>query len=108
VEPWLPQPATFAELSVEKQEGDAGSTLEFYRRALACRRDLVRSIPYTLEWLDSPEGVLFFTRGPLTCAINCGLRPVRLPEHDIVLLSSGPLKGDLLPPDTAVWLRRES
>ncbi|MGW0193859.1 glycoside hydrolase family 13 protein [Nonomuraea sp. NPDC003201] len=107
VEPWLPQPATFAELSVEKQEGDAGSTLEFYRRALACRRDLVGSIPYTLEWLDSPEGVLFFTRGPLTCAINCGLRPVHLPEHDTVLLSSGPLKGDLLPPDTAVWLRRE-
>ncbi|MGV9381132.1 glycoside hydrolase family 13 protein [Nonomuraea sp. NPDC003707] len=108
VEPWLPQPATFAELSVEKQEGDAGSTLEFYRRALACRRDLVGSIPYTLEWLDSPEGVLFFTRGPLTCAINCGLRPVHLPEHDTVLLSSGPLKGDLLPPDTAVWLRHES
>ncbi|MEV6033090.1 glycoside hydrolase family 13 protein [Nonomuraea sp. NPDC052116] len=108
VEPWLPQPTTFAELSVEKQEGDAGSTLEFYRRALACRRDLVGSIPYTLEWLDSPEGVLFFTRGPLTCAINCGLRPVHLPEHDTVLLSSGPLKGDLLPPDTAVWLRRES
>ncbi|MFI9838420.1 glycoside hydrolase family 13 protein [Nonomuraea sp. NPDC051941] len=108
VEPWLPQPATFAELSVEKQEGDAGSTLEFYRRALACRRDLVGSIPYTLEWLDSPEGVLFFTRGPLTCAINCGLRPVHLPEHDTVLLSSGPLRGDLLPPDTAVWLRHES
>ncbi|MDP4501524.1 glycoside hydrolase family 13 protein [Nonomuraea turcica] len=104
VEPWLPQPATFAELSVEKQEGDADSTLEFYRRALACRRDVVREIPYTLEWLDSPEGALFFTRGRLICAINCGTRPVRLPEHDSVLMASGPLKRDLLPPDTAVWL----
>ncbi|WP_327590041.1 glycoside hydrolase family 13 protein [Nonomuraea sp. NBC_00507] len=104
VEPWLPQPATFAELSVEKQEGDADSTLEFYRRALACRRDVVREIPYTLEWLDSPEGALFFTRGRLICAINCGTRPVRLPEHDTVLMASGPLKRDLLPPDTAVWL----
>ncbi|MGP3915748.1 glycoside hydrolase family 13 protein [Nonomuraea sp. 10N515B] len=104
VEPWLPQPATFAELSVEKQEGDADSTLEFYRRALACRRDLVREIPYTLEWLDSPEGALFFIRGRLICAINCGTRPVRLVGHDTVLLASGPLKRDLLPPDTAVWL----
>ncbi|MGP3961535.1 glycoside hydrolase family 13 protein [Nonomuraea sp. 3N208] len=104
VEPWLPQPATFAELSVEKQEGDTDSTLEFYRRALACRRGLVREIPYTLEWKESPEGALFFTRGPLICAINCGTRPVRLPEHDTVLLASGPLKRDLLPPDTAVWL----
>ncbi|MGN9845370.1 glycoside hydrolase family 13 protein [Nonomuraea sp. H19] len=106
--PWLPQPETFAELSVEKQEGDSGSTLEFYRKALICRRDLVRSIPYTLEWLESPEGAIFFTRGPLVCAINCGTGPVRLPEHDSVLLASGPLKRGLLPPDTAVWLRRAS
>ncbi|SEN47989.1 glycoside hydrolase family 13 protein [Nonomuraea pusilla] len=103
--PWLPQPAEFAELSVERQDGDVASTLEFYRRALACRRDLVRSIPYTLEWLDSPEGALFFTRGPLTCVINCGLEPVKLPEHDDVLLASGPLPDGLLPPDTAAWLR---
>ncbi|MFC5825744.1 glycoside hydrolase family 13 protein [Nonomuraea insulae] len=105
-EPWLPQPETFAELSVEKQEGVADSTLEFYRRALACRRELAGSIPYTLEWLKSPEGALFFTRGPLICAINCGLRPVRLPAHDEVILSTGALKRGLLPPDTAVWLRR--
>jgi alpha-glucosidase len=108
VRPWLPQPATFAELTAEKHDGDADSTLEFYRRALDCRRDLVRSIPYTLEWQKSPEGALFFTRGPLTCAINCGTEAVRLPEHDSALLASGPLTGGLLPPDTAVWLRTES
>jgi alpha-glucosidase len=108
VEPWLPQPESFAELSVEKQEGVADSTLEFYRRALACRRELVRSIPYTLEWLDSPEGALFFARGPLICAVNCGPQPVRLPQHEEVLLSSTPLKRGLLPPDTAVWLRSAS
>ncbi|WP_084774727.1 glycoside hydrolase family 13 protein [Nonomuraea candida] len=108
VEPWLPQPESFAELSVEKQEGVADSTLEFYRRALSCRRELVGSIPYSLEWLKSPEGALFFTRGPLICAVNCGTRPVRLPGHDEVLLESGPLKRGLLPPDTAVWLRCDS
>ncbi|MFI6920354.1 glycoside hydrolase family 13 protein [Nonomuraea spiralis] len=108
VRPWLPQPAAFAELTAEKQEGDADSTLEFYRRALACRRDLAGVIPYTLEWLDSPEEALFFTRGPLICAINCGMETVRLPDHDGLLLSSGPVQSGLLPPDTAVWLRRES
>ncbi|WP_219461960.1 glycoside hydrolase family 13 protein [Nonomuraea rhizosphaerae] len=105
VAPWLPQPQDFSELSAEAQDADPGSTLAFYRQALACRRDLVRSIPYTLEWLDSPEGALFFTRGALTCAINCGLDPVPLPPHDDVLLASGALDGNLLPPDTAVWLR---
>ncbi|MFI7688472.1 glycoside hydrolase family 13 protein [Nonomuraea sp. NPDC049655] len=108
VRPWLPQPAAFAELTAEKQEGDADSTLEFYRRALACRRELAGVIPYTLEWLDSPEGALFFSRGPLICAINCGMEPLRLPAHDAVLLSSGPVQAGTLPPDTAVWLRRES
>ncbi|MER6576521.1 glycoside hydrolase family 13 protein [Nonomuraea sp. NPDC001023] len=108
VRPWLPQPAAFAELTAEKQEGDADSTLEFYRRALACRRELAGVIPYTLEWLDSPEGALFFSRGPLICAINCGMEPVRLLAHDGVLLSSGPVQGGTLPPDTAVWLRGQS
>ncbi|MEO3874631.1 glycoside hydrolase family 13 protein [Nonomuraea sp. B12E4] len=108
VEPWLPQPASFAELSVEKQEGDDDSTLEFYRRALRVRRDQVGSLPYTLEWLESPEGVLSFTRGPLTCAINYSTRAVRLPRHEDLLMQSGPLRRGLLPPGTAVWLRRLS
>ncbi|MBT2228480.1 alpha-amylase family glycosyl hydrolase [Nonomuraea sp. NEAU-A123] len=108
VAPWLPQPAGFSALSVAAQNADSASTLAFYRRALACRRELVRSIPYTLEWLDSPESALFFTRGSLICAVNCGTEPVRLPPHDGVLLPSGPLDGDLLPPDTAVWLRARS
>ncbi|MFG1945508.1 glycoside hydrolase family 13 protein [Nonomuraea sp. NPDC048826] len=106
VKPWLPQPEEFAELSVARQTGDPDSTLEFYRRALACRRELGRTIPYELEWLESSEDVLVFARGPLVCALNCGVGPVPLPPHDGVLLASGPV-GDTLPPDTAVWLRRE-
>jgi hypothetical protein len=30
---------------------------------------------------------------------------VRLPSHAGLLLASGPLDGELLPPDTTVWLR---
>nr|WP_276206376.1 glycoside hydrolase family 13 protein [Thermoactinospora rubra] len=105
VRPWLPQPKVFAELSAERQSGDPDSTLEFYRRALACGRELLKSLPYTLEWLDSPEGALFFTRGPLICAINCGMDEVRLPPYERVLMASGPVDGDRLPPDTATWLQ---
>ncbi|MEV0588440.1 glycoside hydrolase family 13 protein [Nonomuraea sp. NPDC050310] len=103
-EPWLPQPEIFADLSVAAQAGKPDSTLEFYRTALSVRRDLLKTLPYTLEWLDSPSDVLFFTRGPLICAINCGLEAVPLPPHSSVILASQPLTGTLLPPDTAVWL----
>ena len=30
----------------------------------------------------------------------------RLPAHQGLLLASGPLDGELLPPDCAVWLRQ--
>ena len=47
----LPQPAWFAAYSVEAQEGDAESTLSFYRAALAARRVLQSG--ETLRWLDA-------------------------------------------------------
>jgi alpha-glucosidase len=47
--------------------------------------------------------VLELRRGGLTVLCNCGSRPVRIPDGDLVL-ASGPLAGDLLPPDTAAWL----
>ncbi|MBB5136348.1 alpha-glucosidase [Thermocatellispora tengchongensis] len=111
VRPWLPQPAEWAELSAERQTGDPGSTLEFYRRALALRRALVPSLPDDITWLDGAdtEDALFFARGGLICAINCGLGPVRLPPHSEVLIATAPAEADVrtgvLPPDAAAWLR---
>ncbi|GAA2269100.1 glycoside hydrolase family 13 protein [Nonomuraea roseoviolacea subsp. roseoviolacea] len=103
--PWLPQPEEFGALSVEAQTGDPASTLEFYRAALACRREVMRDVPHAIEWLDSHEDALVFRRGSLVCALNCGTDAVPLPPHERVLLASGPLTDDLLPPDTAVWLQ---
>jgi alpha-glucosidase len=37
--------------------------------------------------------------------VNISAAAVRLPEHAGLLLASGPLDGELLPPDSAVWLR---
>jgi len=108
-EPWLPQPADWADLSVQAQQGVDGSTLELYRSALRLRRELLGR--GGLEWLDSPAGSLVFRRrtpaGEVLCAVNLGTEAIDLPTYDRVLLSSVPLEGDhphQLPGDGAVWL----
>jgi len=102
-EPWLPQPAEWAKLTVERQLDDPASMLSFYRRMLALRRELIPSLPSEITWLDSPEEALFFARGPLICVLNCGEAPVPLPRHGEVLIATGPI-SDTLPPDSAAWL----
>ncbi|MBG0823242.1 glycoside hydrolase family 13 protein [Planomonospora sp. ID91781] len=103
-EPWLPQPASWKDLTAEAQAADPGSMLNLYRRSLRIRRaELGDGV---LRWLEAGEDVLAFTReSGLACVVNLGPDPVRLPPHGTVLLASGPLDGDRLPADTAVWLR---
>jgi alpha-glucosidase len=104
---WLPQPASFAEVSVEAQNGSSGSTLEMYRAALQLRRKL-QTLDNSLEWLDADDtSTLHFTRpNGWECIINLATTPTPLPRGT-VLLASGPLTGSDLPAETAVWLRRD-
>ncbi|RZS89825.1 alpha-glucosidase [Motilibacter rhizosphaerae] len=104
-EPWLPQPASWAPLTVEAQEADPGSTLAFYRRALRLRKEHPALGEGTLEWLDAAPGVLAFRREPgLVCALNTGDSPAPAPVAGRVLLASGELPDDgVLPGATAVW-----
>ncbi|HZE37924.1 MAG TPA: glycoside hydrolase family 13 protein [Stackebrandtia sp.] len=97
---WLPQPAGFAELSVETQDGTPGSTLGLYRAALRLRR---RHRPATLTW-NPPAGpdVLSFANGALTCVTNFGTTPVAVDGE--VLLSSRPLADGRLPANATAWL----
>ncbi|WP_433246953.1 glycoside hydrolase family 13 protein [Actinomadura nitritigenes] len=104
VRPWLPMPAGWASLTAEAQAAEPSSMLAFYRQALAQRRELLEELPEELEWLESPETAVFFTRGPLTCAVNCGENPVRLPPGR-TLLTTMPMYGDLLPGNAAAWLQ---
>jgi alpha-glucosidase len=109
--PWLPQPASWRELSVEAQSGDDRSTLELYRRALRLRRDLPALGDGSLRWLRTPPGTLAFARDPgFGCVVNFSADPVALPRGAGVLIASGPLTAnDRIPPDTAAWLAlRES
>ena len=107
-QPWLPQPAEWSALTVSAQSADPHSTLAFYRRALAMRREVNRGLDASVVLLDTAPGTLGFRRGDgLVCVINCGGQPARLPdEAGDVVLSSSPLdEPGTLPADTAAWFR---
>ncbi|MFB6720439.1 glycoside hydrolase family 13 protein [Kribbella sp. NPDC056345] len=98
--PWLPLPADWGSRSVEAQDGDPESMLTLYRSMLAERKNL--DAAFAWHPLDG-EDLLAFTRGDVLCLVNFGpSRP--LPAGSTVLLASAPLT-DVLPPDTAAWVR---
>jgi len=110
--PWLPQPPTWGDLSVEAQQGAEGSTLALYRAALALRRSDPALGAGLLGWLDSPPETLAFERradgtgSRLVCVVNLGTGAQPVSTYGEIVLASGPLTADgALPPDTAVWLR---
>jgi alpha-glucosidase len=101
---WLPMPEDWAAFTVQAQDADPGSTLQLYRAAVRLRGELADlHAGGELEWLDAPAGCLGYRRGQVTVWLNAGDAAVPLPEGTI-LLASGPV-ADVLPPDTAVWLR---
>ena len=106
-DPWLPQPDSWRGQTATDQDGDPGSMLELYRRALALRRSHPALGDGRLEWSDAPPGALMFTREPgFACLVVFDGGPVALPEGCEVLLASGELDDRRVPSDTAVWLAR--
>jgi alpha-glucosidase len=104
--PWLPQPADYAGVAVERQQGDPDSMLELYRRALRIRREHPGFASSSMRWLESPKGVLVFEREHgLVVVVNVEGSRIDLPAHREVLLASTPLDELRLPPNSAVWLR---
>jgi alpha-glucosidase len=103
--PWLPQPAGWRQLAADAQASGSASMLALYRTALRLRRTGGRAASDSLTWLGTDEGVLAFRRADgLICVVNIGAEPAPLPAHHETLLTSGPVDGVLLPPDTAAWL----
>ncbi|MER6067617.1 glycoside hydrolase family 13 protein [Streptomyces sp. NPDC001817] len=109
---WLPQPADWRHLTVEAQDGDPTSTLEFYRSALAVRREHpALGAGRQIAWLDSPEGVLAFRRdtaeGSFVCTVNLTAAPVALATPGTLLLASTDVQPGpgttQLPADSTVW-----
>jgi alpha-glucosidase len=102
---WLPQPDYFGTCSVQAQDGDPDSTLGMYRRAIGLRRKLLTA-DSAVQWLDpdAPELLHFRRSNGWECLVNFSPAAIALPPGE-VLMSSIPLVGDRLPPETAVWLR---
>jgi alpha-glucosidase len=104
--PWLPQPASWRERTVDAQTGDVSSFLELYRAGLRLRREHAGFRGDGMAWLPSSEAVLRFDRpGGLETIVNMGTEPIELPAGRPILLASELLRrvGEL-PPDSAVWL----
>ncbi|WP_051393586.1 glycoside hydrolase family 13 protein [Glycomyces arizonensis] len=104
-EGWLPQPEGWAEKSVEAEDGTGGSTLEFYRQAIALRKAHKAT---GLTWLDDPgDNAFAFDNGAVVCVVNFGDEPVGLDGFDgEVLLSSAELAEGRLPAGSAVWFKK--
>jgi alpha-glucosidase len=106
-QPWIPQPLDWAGLTVEAEEKAAevggDSTLAFYRRALAARREHALGSGDTVELLIAEDDVLALRRGALTVVLNTGPAAVELPAGQVVI-ASGEVTDGMLPADTAVWL----
>ncbi|MGF2951975.1 glycoside hydrolase family 13 protein [Mycobacterium sp. THU-M116] len=101
---WLPIPADWAALTVDRQRADAGSTLSFFQRAIELRKTRDEFDGVEVDWLTAPHDALMFRRaGGLLCVLNAGNRPIPLPRGEVILASAPPV-GDALPPDAAAWL----
>jgi alpha-glucosidase len=111
--PWLPQPADWADLTVEAEAGNSGSMLSLYRTALSIRRSHPALGDGELTWLDGDgfdreSGVLAFSRGlGFVSVTNLSGAPVVLPSYTRLLLASTPLEDGLLPSDSTAWLRTQ-
>jgi alpha-glucosidase len=107
-QPWLPQPADWAGLTVERQEGDPASMLTLYRAALELRRDREELGDGVMAWIDTEGDLLAFRRDPgFVCVVNVGGEPAAPPDavrDGALLLSSDPLEPDgRLPGATSAW-----
>ncbi|MFV0457784.1 MAG: glycoside hydrolase family 13 protein [Actinomycetales bacterium] len=104
---WLPQPASYAQLAADAQDGQDGSTLELYRAALRLRREYRLGLG-DLHWRDEfgPE-VVAFDRAPVSSLTNFGATAVDLPEGARVVLASGDLVDGKVGQDQTVWFTRD-
>lgn len=102
--PHLPQPAWFGEYAVDVEAADPGSTLSFYRRALAIRNELQRDEAF--EWMQHDDPVVSFRRaGNWASVTNFGSSPIPLPAGTVLISSAELEQPALLPANTTAWIR---
>jgi glycosidase len=94
VTPWLPY-GDNARRNVADQRDDPDSTLNLCRNLLALRKAEFGGQVGSYAQLPAPPGVWAYRSGPLQVAANFTGREVTLPALGEVLLTTGPLPGQL-------------
>jgi alpha-glucosidase len=107
-ESWLPQPPSWAELSVAHESATPGSMLALYRVALRIRRAQPGLLGGDMRWLEAGPGLLAFERDQgFVCVVNVGEPPAELPARvrtARLLVASGDLDDARgIPGATAAW-----
>jgi alpha-glucosidase len=109
--PWLPADPAHETLAVDRQEGDAASMLAWTRAVIAFRQAHPALRTGLLEFLDSGEDLLAFTRAEgdqaLLCVFNFAAEPRTIDPGEgwMVALASGAVEGWTLPPATGLIAR---
>jgi alpha-glucosidase len=108
--PWLPVEASHLAMTVSGQAADAGSVLNFYRRAIRIRQASAALKCGSIEVQKADNDVLIWRRSSgeetVTCMFNLGVQPAAVPMQGEVLLSlSG---GAALEPRGFVWIRSKN
>ncbi len=70
-EPWLPLSNAHVDLAVDRQEADETSTLHHTRRAVALRKRFEALRTGRIDFLNSSDDILAFTRGEGAAAVLC-------------------------------------
>lgn len=111
-EPWLPQPEIFADLAVDRQTGDAASTLELYRSLLHLRKELglADGTARVLETVTDTDTVAVEVTpaeeadGSVLIVANLGTDDWPVPADRQVIAASRPGVTTSVPTDCTVWL----
>ena len=76
VKPWLPIPDGHRSRAADRQDGDRGSVLSFYREVLAMRSGQPALVGGAISFLDAPDDLLAFVREReeerMLCLFNFG------------------------------------
>ena len=98
---WLPQPASFADLSRDQQTSE-DSTLEMYKSSLKLRSELGLG-EGSFSW-TSTGAVLSYQNQNVIVAHNFGEDSAKLPDGQL-LLTSAPLNSGKLPANVTAWVK---
>jgi alpha-glucosidase len=102
---WLPQPASYKDLSRSLQEQDPGSTLALYKAALGLRKQLGLG-EGSFGWLAEHLGpnTLGYENSGVQVIYNFGVQAVDLSAFEI-LIASEPLSGNQLATNQCAWIK---